>query len=228
MNTPQMASVKWMLFKNSTRGVIPSHGVFQGSGDSTVDPTTGEVLITAGLTGDNLAFFINGPCAVPDGGYGMCGVPSNCTMFARFEGDASTLNPWTTKLGPRPGEAIMKADGEKAFLYAGYKSDDGTIISVMAVPVGRPASGPLVRYEITEPDCEAGTALATITAVTCEADEPSVGDEITIKDEDGWFAGETDSTLRGRTGTAHKFNIPDGYDDCSYIIITLSPAPFSC
>lgn len=87
---------------------------------------------------------------------------------------------------------------------------------------------PLIRYEITSPDCADGSALAVITAVSCDVTSPAVGDEITLLDEDGWFSGETNATLNGRTGTAHKFNIPSGYDDCSYVIITISPAPYEC
>lgn len=92
-----------------------------------------------------------------------------------------------------------------------------------------PAGGlPLIRYEITSPDCADGSALAVITAVSCGVTSPAVGDEITLLDEDGWFNGETNQTLNGRTGTAHKFDIPSGYEDCSYVIITISPAPYEC
>lgn len=228
MNTPQMASVKWMLFKNSTRGVIPSHGVFQGSGNSTVDPTTGEVLITAGPCADG-PFFINGPCAVPDGGYGMCGMPANCTMFVRFEGSTGGLVPWDTKVGPEPSGVVAKTTGEPAFLYAGYTSDDGTLISVISLPTAASAKTKAqVIFAITDPDCVSGTALATVVAVTCDATEPAIGDTITVHDRFGWFSSENDVTLPGREGVCHKFNIPDGYDDCTYIITLLAGTPLTC
>lgn len=87
---------------------------------------------------------------------------------------------------------------------------------------------PLIRFEIITPDCDSGTATATVTAVSCNAESPQVGDTITLLDEDGWFSGDTNSVLTGRTGTAHKFNIPYIYDDCSYVIVSLSPAPYKC
>ena len=101
-------------------------------------------------------------------------------------------------------------------------------VAVLA-PSGRSGDTlPLVRYEILTPDCSGGSALAVITAVSCGMTSPSAGDHIQLLDEDGWFSGETNTTLSGRTGTAHKFDIPSGYDDCSYVIVTLSPAPFEC
>ena len=223
MNTPQMASVKWMLFKNSTRATIPSHGVFQGVGDAFVEPDSGEIMISAGPC-DIGPYFINGPSAVPDGGYGMCGVPSNCVMFLRFEGDAPSLTPWFSKVGPGPGEYVAKTTGEEAVVYAGYHSDDGTIISVMSLATGGDGF-PLIHFEIVTADCYTSTATATVDNVPCDCTSISIGDSIDLVDLYGHFDGE--STLVGRGGWAIRMKESGGYG-CGWVIQSLDPESFRC
>jgi hypothetical protein len=143
-------------------------------------------------------------------------------------------------LNPSTGDLVQQGLYQTVYNIAPIEIADSTYVLVAKDKFGKwivvrgdaGGSFPLVRFEITDPDCSTGTATAIITAVSCDASTPQVGNVITLLDEDGWFNGETNPTINGRTGTAHKFNIPysGGYtqDDCSYVIISLSPAPYKC
>lgn len=216
-------------YKNVSREAVPPFACVQLSGDGVQNGTTGSRSVSVNKPDGTGPYAIDvgtGADSSSDGQYCLCVVPMSHTWWVKYNGGAAPAEAWVTEVGPVSGQWYMDTTGS-GYLYAGAFDSTNGLILVMQKP-GSGDGKPLVRYEITSPDCADGSATAVITAVTCGASSPSVGDEITLLDEDGWFSGETNATLNGRTGTAHKFDIPNGYDDCSYVIITLSPAPYEC
>lgn len=102
---------------------------------------------------------------------------------------------------------------------------------------GTTSGGGLFTFTISEyaedVDCDAGVAVATVTAVPPGMSAPGVGDEILVKDIVGCNLVGSEYLLLGKSGWATDMGLtcddPDPYEDRDcYAIVNLCPSDWSC
>lgn len=199
-------------FKNASREVIPAFAVVQFAGDSVqntdnrgrsvvaVKPDgTGPYAIEIGTgVGDVVAGVGTG---TSDSAFGLCVIPKSHTWWVKYNGETPPAEAWVTEVGPVSGQWYMDTTGS-GYLYAGAWDSTLGIILVMQKDQG--TGKPIVMFEITDPDCDAGTAMATVLMVTDGTTSPAVGDEIQVCDLAGCFFNSTNTLLNGRVGFAQQ------------------------
>ena len=192
-------------YKNVSREAVPPFACVQLSGDGVQNGTTGARSVSVNKPDGTGPYAIDvgtGADSSSDGQYCLCVIPISHTWWVKYNGGAAPAEAWVTEVGPVSGQWYMDTTGS-GYLYAGAFDSTNGLILVMQ----KPSSGsgkPIVAFEITDPDCDQATALATVLAVTDGASSPSVGDEIQVCDVLGCFFNTTNTLLNGRKGFAQQ------------------------
>lgn len=192
-------------YKNASLEPIPGFACVKLSTDSVQNGTTKARSVSVKKPDGTGPYAIDvgtGAETSSDGLYSLCVVPISHTWWVKYNGSTAPATAWVTEVGPVSGQWYMDTTGS-GYLYAGAFDSTNSLILVMQKP-GSGSGKPIVAFEITDPDCDHATALATVLAVTDGATDPALGDEIQVCDVLGCFFNTTNTLLNGRKGFAQQ------------------------
>lgn len=102
-------SLRWVEWYNATGSEIAAYSVMRVTGGRAL---FGRVILEMGQPnayGSQYSHYVNGPIAVPSGGYGLAAIPIGAPMFALYDSSDGALSVGD-RLGPRSGSYILRKD----------------------------------------------------------------------------------------------------------------------
>lgn len=196
--------VHWSSIKNNEASSAPAFAVMEITEAATKADDGRTTLTGVQPTANGVIYHINGPTAIPAGGYGV--VATTYPVWAQYESSSGTPAV-NEEWGPKASQWTMDKTGTGWYIVGAQTTVGGKDIVLVQPKGGGDGSSTALRlrFTIVTADCSENPPEATVTTDDrqCDADDPG---NVTVYDPSGCYFDEPDADLIGRKGWASKMH----------------------